>query len=177
MGDNMNKINELKAMLETKAVECSDIETQLQDEYNKIFDDCLVLRDAVAELNRSTDYTFDEYGEVCAWVRFNDFDKFEECEGYLTEWFNDQGIRAEMKNHCIVMPQGGVFLIGEDGDVYNTDNGKIVVHKSEYVVDGEENEALRNQIIELHMQATGYFPGVFRTDTHGNVFHVNTTEK
>jgi len=171
----MTKIEQLKADLKNNEEFNAAINSELQVEYNKVFNDSTVLDKAVKAANESKEYRFNEYGEIESWSRCYDLKGFEDCMQYLAEWFYDQGMRIDWENECILVGQGGCFVINDSGDVYDTDNGKFFLSKSDYLDEnGDADETVRNRLIEEHMTKTGYFPGVFSADRHGNVFLVNT---
>ncbi len=167
--------------LNTLANESDSVQNELQLEYNKVFNDSTVLKELVSKLESSQEYGLDEYGEIYAWVRANLSD-FQDCQAYLSEWFSEQCIRVDFKNDAIMALQGETLNIQDDSR-HKRDNGVWLNHDQvipefNYTEhDGEINIAKRNQLIEEYMKDSGYFPGVFRVDQHGNVFLVNTIAK
>ncbi len=85
-------------------------------------------------------------------------------------------VDTDWKNDTLSMSQGESIIIQDDTRRDNGVwlNGKRVIDESEYKVDGEVDETNRNRLIEAYMTETGFFPGVFRCDSHGNIFLVNT---
>ena len=73
----------------------------------------------------------------------------------------------DLKTHIVtlkLLTANGVWL-----------NSKCIIEESSYTDDdGEVNETKRNALIEAYMDKSGFFPGVFRTDSHGNVFAIKT---
>lgn len=170
----MDRIDQLNEELTTLDCNKTEVENQLQAEYNKIFEDSQVLRETLAELNRSNQYGTGENGEIYAWVRF-DASKFEDCREYLSLWLSNECAIIDWENDALMLMQGGCLIIAHDGDVYDTDSQKTVVNVSEYIIDGIKDTIKRNQLIESWMDANGYFPGVFQSDSYGDVSAVNTT--
>ena len=155
---------------------------ELQLEYNKVFDDSTLLRDAIAAAEKQDDgqrYQFNAFGEIEYWHRFYELSQFEDCKEYLESWLSDRTgfFYIDWQNDCLLIPQGGCFVINDDGDVYDSDSHKVIVDASDYTVDGEADIAKRNALIEAYMEKTGYYPGVFKADYYGNVFPVNTQAK
>lgn len=171
------KIKDLNKQLENVQSNASDIEMQLQAEWNEVFRDSTKIKEMVSKVGNSRKYTFDQYGEIAAYVNV-DLSDFEECKEYFEVYMRDE--------HCTsVQWEYGALLLncGPDNIIIQDDtrhdngvwlNSKCVIDESEYKEDGEVDETKRNALIEAYMEKTGYFPGVFRCDSHGNVFLVNT---
>lgn len=176
----MNKqIKALNKKLATIAGDASKIETQLQAEWNKVFEDMTQLRDAVTKLESSNDYCRNSYGEICSYLPFDASD-FKDCGDFLKEYLRDAYcVDLDLENNSLTMSHGDDNLVIQDE--MGRDNGvwqdhKQVIAETEYKNDdGEIDETKRNELIEKHMQKSGYFPGVFRVDYHGNIFPVSTS--
>ena len=176
----MNKqIKALNKKLATIAEDASEIETQLQAEWNEVFEDMTQLRDAVTKLESSNDYCRNSYGEICSWVRFDTSD-FKDCQAFLKDYMRESFCaEVDFENDSLTMNHGDDTLIIQDE--MGRDNGvwqdhKLVIAEIEYKNDdGEIDKTKRNELIEKHMQKSGYFPGVFRVDCHGNIFPVSTS--
>ena len=175
---------------QTKVID--EIKAKVQIEANKLFDKDKELKQALIELENSNDYNIGEYGELESWIRFNSNfpnELNEYFENYLSENFGY--IRMDFKNDALISFHGDDFISIQDDARHNQDNGiwqgqKMIIKEDEYRDENPENEhyergeiniAKRNELIEQHMEKTGYFPGVFRVDYHGNVFSVNTKKK
>jgi len=173
----MNKtINELNRELENVNANVADIETRLQAAWNTVFKDSTKLRDNVALLEQSSEYSFDKYGEIVSWRRFYDLKDYKECASYLEAYLSDQGVGIDWENDCLTYNLGPCILINNDGDVLDQDSQKWIISKNDYRDDdGNLDEGKRNELIEAWMDKHGYYPGVFSADRHGNVFAVNTT--
>jgi hypothetical protein len=173
----MNAIETLKSKLRELAESTSAVKSELQVEYNKVFDDSKMLRDDIAAVQASNTYEFDRYGEIVAWHRLYELKEFHDCKEYLEAWLGQECIQVDWDQECLFYRLGGCIVINEDGDVYCTDSGNFIVDSAEYTIDGEVDTAKRDALIEAYMERVGEFPGVFRTDRHGNVFPVNTQAK
>lgn len=177
-----SKIKALNKKLSEVAGNAADIETQLQVEWNKVFDDMTQLRKAVNALECSDDYATNEYGDIISWTRFDTSD-FKDCQNYLKEYMRDSYcVDVDFQNDALSMSHGDDNLIIQDDSRHSRDNGvwqshKQIIAESDYKTeDGEIDETKRNELIEAYMEKTGHFPGVYRIDYHGNVFSVNTAK-
>lgn len=139
------------------------------------------LADYIEKLEASKDLTADLDEWPCRWIRF-DASEFidtnstlerEALEKYLDENFC---IRIDYKNEALSMSDGPCIVINDDGDVYDQDSHKWIVHAIDYVEDGEVNIKKRNELIESYMEKTGHYPSVVRHDGHDNMFYVSTKE-
>lgn len=173
-----NQIKALNQNLFDNATMAEEIKAKLQIEWNKVFNDMVQIRDAVSKLEQSNDYMGNEYGEICSWVNF-DLSDFKDCKEFFQEYMRERNfIEVDFQNDTLIMSHGDDNLIIQDDT--RRDNGvwqggKLVIDESDYKTeDGEIDETKRNALIEAHMEKTGYFPGVYRIDYHGNVFPVNT---
>ena len=180
----MNKqIKALNEKLATIEEDASEIEAQLQAEWNEVFEDMTQLRDAVSQLEQSNQYSHNTYGEICSWVRFDTSD-FKDCGEFLKEYLRESYcIDLDFDGDTLTMSHGDDNLVIQSDSRQNRDNGvwqdhKLIIAESDYKnEDGEIDETKRNELIELHMQKSDYFPGVFRVDYHGNIFPVSTAKK
>ena len=166
-------IQSLIEKLNAHAAEHDAIESELQKEYNKLFADCGHLQAAIKAVENSSEYSQNRLGEIVSWIRYPELSAFKDCSRYLAEYLREYHfIDADFENACLMFSQGRNLIINDDGDVYDEDSGKWIISKSDYAT-----PAGRNLLIEQWMESTGYYPGVFRVDRHGNVFHINTQEK
>lgn len=176
----MSNINELTAKLKALQADMTEqvlgLKAELQTAYNAVFTDSTVVRAMVdrIESGEPDGYQWNEYGdELVQWYRMPSLSEFAEeptreyFESYLTASACIRSI--DFENDAVTCSEGGAFVINDDGDVYDTDSGKFFVSRDEYETDAE-----RNALIEEHMERTGYFPGVFSSDRHGNVVPVDT---
>jgi hypothetical protein len=160
------------------------IETKLQLAWNKVFDKSKTLKAGISAVESSNEYFGDECGEIVSWVRF-DLSNFQECKQYLECYLGDYCVDIDWDNDCLKYRQGESLIIQDDT---RRDNGvwlnhKCIIDESEYrdinsenehYERGEVNEVKRNELIEKYMEKSGYYPGVFRVDYHGNVSAVKT---
>lgn len=171
-----NKINELNKQLSLIHGNELEIKSLLQKEWNETFARDKNLQDAMVEVQSSTEYCWNGYGEIVSWLRF-DLDRFKECSEYLKEYLRDQHVELDA-NDCITYSQGPCIVINDGGDVYDQDGDKFFVKQSDYKdEDGIINLNKRNELIENYMEKNGYFPSIFRSDRYDNVFCVNTQNK
>ncbi len=149
---------------------------KLQAEYDKVFKKRLgtQIEIALRELDHSFEYCQHESGDIQNWVRANELLDLvpEDSREYFDNYLSNFGTYVDWENETLYSLDGGNFIINDDGDVYDSDSGKFIILKSEY--DGCDE---RDSLIEKHMENTGYYPGVFSVDRHGNVFLVNTVGK
>lgn len=177
------KIETLLAELNDNCRNADAIKAKLQKEYDKVFDDSKTLAKAIANAESASEYQLDEYGEVESWFRFAGLSDFQECREYFETWLMESHyMRVDWDNDCFLYSQGESLIIQDDSR-NRSDNGVWLGHKqliaeSDYRdEDGEVDEAKRNALIEAWMEKNGYFPGVFRVDSYGNVSPVNTQKK
>jgi hypothetical protein len=139
------------------------------------------LTEYVARLESSKDLTQVEHDEYFhRWIRF-DAGQFIDIESELEKELFEAYMRdnhcvdVDFKNDVISQSEGPCLLINEDGDVLDQDSQKWVIQRRDYIDENEtENCTTLNELIEKHMQKTGYFPSVIRCDRYGNAFYVNT---
>lgn len=171
-----NKIKELQAKLLESKADIAAIDRLIQLEYNKVFDDSTKLKNAIKNAENSSEYQVNCYGEIESWWRFRDLSDYTEARDYLDNWFSDYCIVVDWENECLLVSQGESIIIQDDTRHDNGVwlNGKCIIKESEYKLDNEVNEDKRNELIEIWMDKNGFFPGVFRVDSYGNVFPVQT---
>ena len=175
-----NKITKLLDKLNNQANEMEGIKIDLQDEYNKVFDSMPQVKEMVAKLEQSNNYTIDKYGEIASIESVNLSD-FQECGAYFVDYMRDNHyITIDLDNGYMTYSQGPDCMIIQDDTRHDNGvwlEGKLVIKESEYKEDGDVDELKRNELIEAYMEKTGYFPGVFRVDAYGNVFLVDIHSK
>lgn len=172
-------IKKLHAKLQTIQGDVCEIENQLQTAYNKAFDKDKAIKSVMAELEASQDFICDQYGEISSYVHF-DLSDYQDCKEYFVNYMRDSlFVSVDFQNDCLTYGQGESMIIQDDTRHDNGVwlSGKCVIDESEYKQDGDVDEVKRNSLIEAYMERTGYFPGVFRCDSHGNVFLVDTKGK
>lgn len=148
-----SKIKELNRKLADIQGDASAIETELQQEWNNVFKDNTRLRDNVALLEQSSEYSFDKYGEIVSWRRFADLSDYRECATYLENYLNDRGVGIDWENDCLTYNLTPCIVINDDGDVYDQDSGKLILDVTEYKDDdGNLDEGKRNTLIETWME-------------------------
>jgi hypothetical protein len=173
-----NLFDRLHAHTSQTAREQERIRGLIQAELNTKFDDWSALQKAIIDSDSATEYTWNEYGEISTWFRFSKLSDVLDVEReYLETYLTDHFIRVDWDNDCLVRDQGSCIIVNEgyrEHSVYDMDAGKVVIDGDEYIINGEVNEVLRNELIETYMERTGYFPTVLRADGHGNLFLLNT---
>ncbi len=171
----------LKALESEHSAKSERLRESLQSAWDEVFNDSGKLRKAIENAEQANEYQFNAYGEIESWYRFADLSDFAECREYFEAWLGETHcMTVDWNNDCLLYSQGDDNLIIQDDTRYGRDNGvwlngECVIPESDYKTeDGEVDTVKRNALIEAHMERTGHFPGVFRADQHGNVFHVNT---
>jgi len=166
-----DQIKKLKAKLTELNSNESEIKTQLQAEFNKIFDDWKELHTVLKYLeNRENGhYHYNEYGDIDfsididSYLSLSDDDR-EYLPEYLSEYhcayLNDE-------NGSISTSEGDAIVLNDTGDIF--DGHDCIISKSDY-----ESELKRNHLIEEYMEKTGCFPGVFESDRNGYLTPINT---
>ena len=176
----MNKnISKLQSLLEENEQSGEVIKEKLQLAYNEVFKEVVSLNEALDKLSNSHKFSWDNCGEIVQWTRYNGLSDFADCREYFETYLSEfHFTNVDWKNDCLTQSIGPDYISVQDdtrGDNGVWCNGKRVIDETEYKDDGGEvDETKRNQLIEAYMEKTGCFPGVFRTDSHGNIFPVNT---
>jgi hypothetical protein len=171
-------IKRLNKKLSRTSADVSAIRQAIQAQYNILFSACPTWTALITKLESSDEYGSDE-GGIYHWVRAYGMTDDKAEREYLAAWLSEYHcVYADFANDALKAHDGGCLIINEDGDVYDEDSGKRIVDRADYLdEEGEEDEELRNALIEAWMERTGYFPGVFTHDRHGNVFPVSTLKK
>jgi len=179
------KIKQLQNKIDSlNAGHTQDIHTLLdilQKEYNKVFDKDKELQKALNSLECSQEYSGDENG-IYHWFRYSNLNDIPENEKeYFETYVSEKACcYIDWNNDCLKAYEGESLIIQDDT---RHDNGvwlehKLIIPESDYTnEDNEVDKKIRNTLIEKYMEKTGYFPGVFRVDQHGNIFPVNTQPK
>ena len=128
----MNEIiNNLKTELMMNHSKCEVIEQKIQVEYNKIFDADQELKNIIIELDNSTDYGSDEYGEIYVWTRYYISKEYKKVSKYLEEYLQEEYfIQIDFNNDAIYRYIGQDFIaINEEGDIFQED--KCIIEAKE----------------------------------------------
>lgn len=163
----MKNVNELFEQLSDEQKQYNVAQAKLMGKILKElsikYDDWSSLQKAIADSESSTSYMWNKYGDISTWFRFGALSEVEDRERYyLEQYLAEHYIIVDWDNDCLERSQGGCFVINDEG-VFDTDAAKFIINSSEY----GDDESLRNQLIEQHMERTGYFPTVleeFRDD-------------
>ena len=169
----MNKrINDLTQKLQSNQMTNNVIRDELQTEYDRYFSSLKTLDRELTRAESSTEYQFDDSGEIESWYRVSMLSDFESCREYFEAYLGDKGFRVDWKNSCLLYSQGESLTIRAD---HGRANGvwlsrKCIIDESDYKTDGEIDETERNRLIHAWMEKNEYFPAVFRVSGHGDVF-------
>lgn len=111
-------------------------------------------------------------GEIEEWAIVPGVDEIdEELREAFREHASQLGFNVDFEQGILLnLLSNEEITVNEDGDVF--EGSKLIIHRDNY-----DNEMERNAQIETHMARTGYFPGVFLTDRHGNITPIDTKEK
>ena len=162
-----NQIAEIEKLKNVEAKRISALEEKMQEQYNKMFSNDESIQKAIVDLENSSEYTSDEYGEISAWLRF-EFSDYDDCKDYLENYLNENHcVYCDFQNGALMMNQGESIVINHEGDIF--DSHKFVITNDDYKTEYE-----RNELIEEYMEKTGCFPGVFYQDYHCNLTLVKT---
>lgn len=160
------------------------IKDQIQTHLNARFDDWKALQEGIKAATEcdGVAYQSNEYGEAEAWLRCDALSDVAEVEReYLENYVAEHCIHINWEHDCLSVSLGGdEILINDSGRKHDRgvyQSGKQIIEESDYTDENEEvDETKRNILIERHMEATGCFPGVFRTSEHDNeLYPVKTT--
>lgn len=155
---------------------------RLREQWEKVFNNDKQLEKDAENAQGASEYVVEDEG-IYTWFKVKtDLSKYSDCREYLEEWLSENyGLSIDWKNDCFLNYLGNEEIIiqddaGRDNGVYL--GSKLIIDESEYLDDeGAVDEDKRNNLIEKHMEETGYFPGVFRLTRHGDVYLVNTQKK
>ena len=154
---------------------------RLQQHWNKIFDNDKQLNQDAINTQSASEYSLDDEG-IVSWYRVKtDLKKYNEGREYLEEWLSDHYcLNIDWGNDCFTSYIGNDNIMIQDDT--RRDNGvwqshKLLFDESEYTDENGNIDLIkRNELIESHMEKTGYFPGVFRVTQYGYLYPVNTKE-
>jgi hypothetical protein len=174
---------ELEAFETETSNKAGELQSLIQTELDRTFDDWAALQSAVANLEsfEGVEY-FSEGEDICSFVRFDCLaDVADRERDYLESYLSGRGVLVDWKNEVLSQYLGPDCIIIQDD--HGRDNGVYQEHKQLFDEDdyrdedGEIDEQKRNALIESHMERTGCWPGVFRVTRHGDVYPVNTNKK
>jgi hypothetical protein len=119
---------------------------------------------------------------IYSWFRASSLDSIDEREReFFDDYACDHGItRVDWENSCLLIYQGDDSYIIQTE--HSRDSGVYLGHKKifdaeDMKVDGDFSEEKIAWLIERHMEANGYFPGVFELSYHGNVEYFETCKR
>jgi len=136
------------------------------------WNDSMTVEQALANLENSNNYSLDECGWVCQWIRASFLSDIPCSHREYFELYLDYGFTVDWTNDVIMNGIGPdeILVNQDDGDVYQS--GKCIIARSDYT-----DEIECNRLIEAYMERTGYYPGVFECDRYGNIRLINTQVK
>ncbi len=159
-----------------------EIKAKIQESLSAQYADWKELQTALENIENYKDIEYmADFDGISAWVRFRGLSDVPEQEReYLENYVSTVSCaRVDWENDALLSYLGDEELIinvdgrKHDRGVYQS--GRQIIAENEYMDDnGEVDKVKRNELIEMHMEKTGFFPGVFTIDQHGNVFPVNT---
>lgn len=166
------KINKLYDNLQTANITARDVvasaEEKLQLALNEVFDRDNELNDTIKQMDNSSDYIGNEYGEISTWMRFEIPEHYEKYTEQLEHWIEENYCYRYDKNHeCLLNFQGDCIVINHEGDIFL--GHECIINNDDYS-SREEGCAL----IEEYMEKSGYFPPVLEANYYGNLSYVNT---
>lgn len=160
-----NKIKELEAALDTARAEFSK-------ERQAVLADSSIYKELEAAFyaTKYRMYLWSECGGIDEAIRYNALSKIDEKdrEHFAELVCADYGFTIDWDNDVVMQCLGDDNItINDDGDVF--EGSKLIISHRNYTDDAD-----RNAQIEAHMEKSGYFPGVFYSDRHGNLTIINT---
>jgi hypothetical protein len=167
-----NVIEELKGKLTNLKHEEMKLVIALQNEYDKVFTKDKELQADIKALEVSKDYTTNEVGEVCQWIRTkSDLNKYLDLKEFLLTYLSEQHCiyDVDFENQVFMSSQGPSIIINSEGDVLDEDSQEWIISRNDY-----ETKEERNKLIEKYMKEKGYFPGVFYMNNNGSVRFIDT---
>jgi hypothetical protein len=168
-----------KKLLDSQSAEKSKALEILSTRAKLILETRPEVKKIVQDVENSKDYQWSNYGEIESWARI-DLSFLESIglndpifQDIISEYFSEQHcLNIDFKNDCATYSQGMNIIINDEGDVLDQDSQKWIIKKSEY-----ETKSELFSMIEKYMDKSGYFPSVFRTDRHDNIFLVDTRKE
>lgn len=162
-------------------VNLTNARQEYQTACNDFFASWPTLAEAMARLEtyQSGEYSFDRHGGLNYSVSINltglDEDEVQQLGEYLCEFYD---YYLNVENSRIDRYCGDDYISIQ----YDTrsDNGvwqghRLIITEDKYTNEaGDIDEDLRNELIEKHMEKTGYFPEVIEVDRDCNVTLINT---
>lgn len=122
------------------------IREKIQARLNVRYTDWTALQLAITNSEASTQYMYGQYGDVLTWYRFGELADVPEREReYLEQYLSDFCITVDWQNDCFERSEGCCLIINSDGDVYDTDSGKVVIELGEYYNNNGPYETKRNK--------------------------------
>lgn len=184
----MTNLDVLFASLENAeirmAAERNSIDDKIQTALNAQYCDWTELHEAISRVQYGTDskYFADECGEIQAWTKFEALSNVPAREHhYLDSYLSEYGVYIDWSQDILAMSLGGDEITiqsehGRDNGVYQSH--KLILDEGDYTIDGDYVDvALRNRLIEEHMERTGCFPEIFSVSQYGDITPVKTTKE
>lgn len=168
----IKNITKLEKRKKTILKEMENIEIELQKEYNKYFDTDKTIENWVKLLEISKNYVFDEYGDICQWIKIDILSIYINSSKYLNEYLLEYYYCSLDFENFVLTSSGDneCFIINHEGDIFFNDT--CIICKNDYT--SEEN---RNFLIENYMEKIGIYCNVFLSDYYSNLTLIDTTNK
>ena len=140
----------------------------LQDQWNKVFDDMQLIKDAISRLETSNNFAWNMQSDIIMITDF-DFEPFRQDDSmyYLDNYLAYQGYFCDFDNNTLYMVTFGI-VVNDRGEIYDSESQKWILQDKDF----ENNDELY-QAIEDYMQSQGVFSRVFTQDYYGNLTQVD----
>ena len=177
MNKSIEKLIKQRADLVKNSIEAkSALQSEIQAKLDKIFDKSKELKEALKELDASTEYSANEY-DICRWVRFEVPESMQEFTVELNTYLQDNHCASlDLKNDALMASCGECIIVNDEGDVF-LDQKLIIDSKLCKDDEGEYSIEKRNKLIEEYMEKTGFFPDVLLQSERGDLSLINTKER
>ena len=167
-----NRIDKLKEIITNHESQISDLKGKVQDEFDQIFVDSPIIREAIIALESSEKYYFDDFCWVGQWAHV-DLKKFDDCKNELNVFLRENHCCTfDFKNGAIQSNGSPELILESNGDVYNQESEEVIIESGEY-----KNSIGLKKLIDDHCEVNGYFPGLFVDDCMGGAELVNLDDR
>ena len=170
-------INKLKELLKENENNYQKLLDSLETEFYKIFDDSGKIKNFISKLENSENYTRENHWPhwPCQYLD-NELKEFQDDTNmwlFLLDYLkNNYSIYYTSEHDYFELSCGPSIIIQDDNSVWCQNSDKIIIESKDY---NSENELF--ELIENHMENSGFFPGVFRTDYYGHIIGPVNTSK
>ena len=169
MNKNINKLyDRIQTAKATSQKVVASAEEKLQVALNRVFELDADLNETIQQMDNSSDYMSDEYGEISTWLRFEIPKHYEKYTEQLEHWIQETYCYHYDKQYdALTSFQGECIIVNDEGDIFL--GHKCIINNDDYR-GRQEGCAL----IEEYMEKEGYFPPVLHQDRYGNLSVVDT---